>query len=394
MKTVWAGFLLALSVSPSLQASCASEIVRDPIVTPTCIEKKSGQKIPLKLFQSLPTRVYEATVRLDGDPAITKYILQVGVDPNTNLITVARVNAMGSDGFSIYNLASEAPKGTSELVVVYDTENPLLKMIGNPRMGIRYEFSFSIQGSENEPNRVEIIKEGSPANLPALPYKNGLFAVPFVVEFGSGSIQHLPLEEKRRYADRALNGLSTIKNFALSDNNPFDWKDNQEALKDKKLHIILTRSDDPTAKRLLLGDDLIRPIDAETRGFTYYFVNEETGTKYILLFLLVDRIFTNEKGTAYLDSQAKLLGTLGHEVFGNVHHFLEKNYPPGERRESERGTREIGAFNAGIDFLERFMDNEAFTQLADMEREYFNRELATHKKMLNGWIAKEVGSQP
>ena len=120
---------------------------------------------------------------------------------------------------------------------------------------------------------------------------------------------------------------------------------------DRVVQIQLTTKQDPLVREQVLAV-------ADSDGFTATVAGR--GRLVTIIFVLTDQLFWDcETGKQRPDAYVRLINLLAHEIYGNLpnHLKLKFGFPP-KPNEEVRIREEIFAFQAGIDFLERYRKSD------------------------------------
>lgn len=144
--------------------------------------------------------------------------------------------------------------------------------------------------------------------------------------------------------------LGSLQAFPPPGDHLFHWL-GPRALPAQKKEVVFVFTTFPTVAAMPVGRSLSVDGDAGT------LLLGEPGNVQVLVFLFVDRIFYDFGGFFERpDGYTRLLVALAHETYGNVQQFLELDLTKVETKQSlrHRFEMEIGAFRAGIRFVEAF----------------------------------------
>lgn len=148
---------------------------------------------------------------------------------------------------------------------------------------------------------------------------------------------------------------------------------------DRVVQVQLTTSEDPMVREQLLAH-------ADSDGFTG--TVEGAGHLVTIIFVLTDQLFWDSKtGKQRPDAYVRLVNLLAHEIYGNLptHLKLKFGFPPKDNEEV-RAKEEIFAFQAGIDFLERYRKSDL---MAPSVAKQVEAAIARDKVKMKTWVDQE-----
>jgi hypothetical protein len=142
---------------------------------------------------------------------------------------------------------------------------------------------------------------------------------------------------------------------------------------DRVVQVQLTTTRDPLVREQVLAV-------ADSDGFTATVEGE--GHLVTIIFVLTDQLFWDcETGKQRPDAYVRLVNLLAHEIYGNLpnHLKLKFGFPPKPSQEV-RAKEEIFAFQAGIDFLDRYLKSELMApSVAEQVEDAIERDKAKMK---------------
>jgi len=174
-----------------------------------------------------------------------------------------------------------------------------------------------------------------------------------------------PIFEKVLTKDQLNRVIGLLDKYKPEANNIFQWDPQTPRRKSiQKVEITFTTRNDLRFNQHITESNFPNESALDKSATTILWSEINPASKVadhtkqtIEVFVFLDRVFLHSNGTIRIDGITRLIGILAHEMFGNVTKFLHIETDKDVESHLHRINIEINAFQAGIDFLERLIND-------------------------------------
>jgi hypothetical protein len=179
--------------------------------------------------------------------------------------------------------------------------------------------------------------------------------------------------------------LQLVTSALPPNDNLFSWPGNRHVLDGKSFLLEITTSTDERWRKILAEHNTfdLKHLDALT-----ILEVDDNGKLPITTALFIDKLCYDENGNERVDSLVRIAVALAHEIFGNVQRELEFDsscIASHSFGNAERIQREIFAFTAGVNFIERISSGANYLLLPKSIRDSFEQALVRERDSLRTW---------